>query len=308
MSTIENTVETISVSENNVASKPIKKKRRGISNDVTGSSRLKFSNTDANLNSLFLGRIDSIEVKNVDFKADGNNDFAGLSVPRLVITFTSNHDIAADRRYAELSFLPVASNADTIIGGRFAWQVDRVIIYLKHILDVFVLKGRPMAEEMEDALCLPFDDMDDSMQYVAVDANDVANGWGSLFTAFATIMNNNGTPHFANAAGKSIPIWMKLLRHIKSKGEWSNVASGNAGGNLAFPQFVGEGVIEVYRENVAPKISVNPANETIILKDIAKKDKAPNTPNIPNMHIGGVVASVDMDMPGIGGGFDEAPY
>lgn len=79
----------------------------------------------------------------------------------------------------------------------------KLVAYLKHILDVYVLKGKPMTEEQEDALTLPFEDFDDNGEYVTVDVNEVINGWRALFDNFATIMNTGreGKPVYVGADG-----------------------------------------------------------------------------------------------------------
>lgn len=273
-----------------------KKKRRGISNETRATSRLKFNDVrDANkANGLFQGHLESVEVKDITIgeETTGMPSFNGMTVPKLILTFASNHPAVAERRYVSMQFLPAESNVDTIPNGSKAWQVDRIMAYLKHLLDVYLLKGKPMSEEQEDALTLAFEDFDDNGEYVSVDPTEVINGWRVLFENFANIMNTSkdGKPIYVTADGKIIPIWMKLLRFTKNKGQWKPVEGGNRAGDLAFPGFVGEGVIELFVTNKAPILKVDATKEKIAVMDIAKTPTNPAVPGMPGAPMGGVPA------------------
>jgi hypothetical protein len=273
-----------------------KKKRRGISNETRATSRLKFDDVrDANkANGLFQGHLESVEVKDITIgeETTGMPSFNGMTVPKLILTFASNHPAVAERRYVSMQFLPAESNVDTIPNGSKAWQVDRIMAYLKHLLDVYLLKGKPMSEEQEDALTLAFEDFDDNGEYVSVDPTEVINGWRVLFENFANIMNTgkDGKPIYVTADGKIIPIWMKLLRFTKNKGQWKPVEGSNRAGDLAFPGFVGEGVIELFVTNKAPILKVDATKEKIAVMDIAKTPTNPAVPGMPGAPMGGVPA------------------
>lgn len=273
-----------------------KKKRRGISNETRATSRLKFDDVrDANkANGLFQGHLESVEVKDITIgeETTGMPSFNGMTVPKLILTFASNHPAVAERRYVSMQFLPAESNVDTIPNGSKAWQVDRIMAYLKHLLDVYLLKGKSMSEEQEDALTLAFEDFDDNGEYVSVDPTEVINGWRVLFENFANIMNTgkDGKPIYVTADGKIIPIWMKLLRFTKNKGQWKPVEGGNRAGDLAFPGFVGEGVIELFVTNKAPILKVDATKEKIAVMDIAKTPTNPAVPGMPGAPMGGVPA------------------
>ena len=107
--------------------------------------------------------------------------FRGTKVNRLVITFSSNEDDANKRKYVYLNFMPVESNVNTIQGGKEAWKVDSIFDYMKHILDVFVLKGKEMTADMEEKLTLPFNDTDENGEYSPVEPEVVIAGWTTLF-------------------------------------------------------------------------------------------------------------------------------
>lgn len=299
-----------------------KKKRRGISNETRATSRLKFHDVrDANkANGLFQGHLESVEVKDITIgeETTGMPSFNGMTVPKLILTFASNHPAVAERRYVSMQFLPAESNVDTIPNGSKAWQVDRIMAYLKHLLDVYLLKGKPMSEEQEDALTLAFEDFDDNGEYVSVDPTEVINGWRVLFENFVNIMNTgkNGKPVYVTADGKIIPIWMKLLRFTKNKGQWKPVEGGNRAGDLAFPGFVGEGVIELFVTNKAPILKVDATKEKIAVMDIAKTPTNPAVPGMPGAPMGGVPAGFgdgmgadnDSPIPAFPGAGEDLPF
>ena len=115
---------------------------------------------------------------------------------------------------------------------------------MKHIYNVFVLKGRDLTEEEIDALTLPFEDFDENMQYVPVEAEEVIAGYKTVFENYVKLLNNNGKPVYNDAKGKPITIWMKLLRFVKNDGKWrAVVGSKSSFGDLGFPTFINDGVI-----------------------------------------------------------------
>ena len=218
--------------------------------------------------------------------------FEGEKIPRLVFEFASNTKDATQRRYVDKTLFPVESSVETIPGGDKDWQVNAVLTWIKHILDIYYLNGRPLTEEEEDALSLPFVDFDDEGNYVSVDVKEVLSGYAQLFNNVAAIMNGTFNladgetpkPCFRDANGNFIRCWIKLLRHIKAKGEWKNVSNGD----LSFTQFVGTGAIELAPQaNSQPKIlSVDESKESITPKEIKK---APSIPGMADM-AGGVMA------------------
>ena len=262
------------------------KKRRGVSNETSATAQLKFSERDAKSNGLFLGCLYSVSV---DYSTNAENkDFPSMPVPRLTLHFTSNHTDDKEKRHVYQSLFPVPSNVDTIPGGKDEWRVNNVFNWMKHILDVFYLKGRELTKEEEEALTLPFEDFDDAGQYVLVEPDDVLKGYGTIFNAFESMMNGSfkglaegetAKPCFKDANGKPVITWMKLLRHKKRKNEWINVTNGD----LAFDTFIGSGVVELYKPNAMPSIlSIDPSKESITPKEIKK------APNITAPGLGGI--------------------
>ena len=283
--------------EQKVATTEKKTIKRGLST-ARGTVRLKFTHSDAiGTNGLFLAHLDSVQVTDIKIGEDktGMPSFNGLTIPRLSFTFASNDDDANKRRYITLSFTPVESNVNTIPGGSEEWKVNSIFDWLLHILNVFKFKGREMTDEEAEALSLPFEDFDENREYKAVEPETVVNGWRVLFENVANMLNTgrDGKPVYNTADGKIIVTWIKLLRCIKNpKKGWVNVTNGD----LAFPTFVGEGCIEIYKQNVLPVIKVEAHKESIIPKVFDDKPKTPNMPNNMNTMMGNAPM-----MGGIGG-------
>lgn len=260
--------------------------RRGVA-AARGTTRLKFSHEQAKQNGLFIGHLESVAVSMIQIGEDktGMPSFNGLEIPKIVLTFASNDPEVSKRNYVSLQFTAVESNANTIPGGKDEWKVNTVFDWFKHILNVYVLKGRELTEDEANALTLSFEDFDEQGEYVPVEPEDVVAGWKTLFENFENIINRgrDGQPYYKSKDGKYIPVWIKLLRYIKTgKKGWQPINNGD----LAFPSFVGEGCIEVYKQNTPPSIRIDSIKEAIIPMNV-EKAKAPNMPT-PGM--GGVAA------------------
>lgn len=280
---------------------PKKRRARGINNETRAVVRKKFDEKrDANrTNGLFIGHLDTVEVNWATLKDDANiPQFAGLAVPYLTFTFCSNEENVNDRKYTTVRFGAVESNTETIPGGKSEWKVNVVFQFMKHVYEVFVLKGRAMTEAEEDALTLPFEDFEDDgnggYQYVPLDAEVILNGYKVMFENYVKLLNNDGKPYYKTANGGILPIWMKLLRFVRAKNEWKSVLGGNQAGELAFPTFIGEGVIELFDANKQPSIKVDVHRESIIYKEEAMKAKTPD--------VGAPAGGVAPAGPAFGGG------
>jgi hypothetical protein len=280
--------------------------KRGITNATRGASRLRFDNSDARPNGLFQAYIENIEVREITIGEDtsGMPSFNGLAIPKLVITFASTTEDPNKRKYAVLAFNAVESNVATIPGGKEEWKVTSVFGWIKHILDVYVLRGRELTDKEEALLSLSFDDTDENGEFSPVDSEQVIEGWKTLFTNFATMMNTlrDGGPVYKTKEGKIIPIWLKLLRYTKTGKGWKPVNKGD----LAVPSFVGEGCIEIFKQNQNPVIRVDVIRENIHVMNL-ESDKKPNMPvagmgSAPGF--GGGVPVSDIPM-GMGTGVDE---
>lgn len=282
--------------------------RRGVGT-ARGTTRLKFSHELAKQNGLFIGHLDSVTLSTITIGEDttGMPSFNGLEIPRITIIFASNEEDVAKRHYISLSFNAVESNVNTIPGGKEEWKVNSVFDWFKHILNVYLLKGRELTEEEASALSLSFEDFDEQGEYVSVEPEDVVAGWKVLFENFENIMNRgrDGQPIFKTKDGKNIPVWIKLIRYVKNnKKGWQPVNNGD----LAFPTFVGEGCIEIFKQNTLPSIRFDAVKEAILPMNIEK----PKTPNMPTPGMsagispvmGGVPVGDPMSGINAGAGFD----
>lgn len=293
---------------------PVKKNRRGVNNETRAVSQLKFHEKDAAQNMLFIGHLADVTL-NWAVGKEGTA-FASMKMPYLTFHFASQHPKPEEQRHVYNTLFPIASNIATIPGGDSAWQVDNVMNWIKHMLDIYYLKGRLMTEAEEDALTLPFCDFDDNGEYVSIDPEEVLAGYGTVFAnALAMLegkfnLTEGETPKCAykDANGKPIAVWMKLLRHKKTKKGWTNVMPN---GDLGFDSFIGAGCIEIYKGNgTNPSIlRVDIAKESITPKDTKKEP----TVGIPTMMGGAVIPGMmPTGMPSDNGAFaaagDDMPF
>lgn len=250
--------------------------RRGLGS-ARGTARLKFGNDQAKPNGLFLGHLEEVKYSTITIGEDktGMPSFNGFEIPKLTLTFASNEEDPNKRHYVSKTFTAVESNVNTIPGGKEEWKVNSVFDWLKHVLNVYYLKGRELTDEEATALSLTFEDFDEQGEYVSVDTEIVINAWKVLFENFENIMNRgkNGKPVYHDKNNKFIPVWLKLLRYVKSRKSWTPINNGD----LSLPQFVGEGCIEIYQQNAIPSIKIDLVKETILIMNVEK----PKTPNIP---------------------------
>lgn len=242
-----------------------------------GTARLKFGNDQAKPNGLFLGHLEEVKYSTITIGEDktGMPSFNGFEIPKLTLTFASNEEDPNKRHYVSKTFTAVESNVNTIPGGKEEWKVNSVFDWLKHVLNVYYLKGRELTDEEATALSLTFEDFDEQGEYVSVDTEIVINAWKVLFENFENIMNRgkDGKPVYHDKNNKFIPVWLKLLRYVKSRKSWTPINNGD----LSLPQFVGEGCIEIYQQNAIPSIKIDLVKETILIINVEK----PKTPNMP---------------------------
>lgn len=277
----------------------VKKARRGVSNQTKAVAQLRFHEKDAARNGLFVGHLEDVKV---DWSTNSEGkQFTGMNVPRVTLHFASNHTVATEQRHVYYTLNPVESTVLTIPTGSEEWKVNNLFNWMKHILDVFYLKGREMTEEEETALALPFEDYDENANYVPVEPEDVVAGYRYIFENFAAMMNGQFNlkdgetpkPCYKQADGKFIPIWLKLLRHKKVKGDWKNVAQN---GELGFDSFIGNGVVELLKKDSEPLVlRIDLAKESITPKE-TKKAPSIGTPGMTNPGMGGVMVGGPMDM------------
>lgn len=269
--------------------------RRGLGS-ARGTARLKFGNDQAKPNGLFLGHLEEVKYSTITIGEDktGMPSFNGFEIPKLTLTFASNEEDPNKRHYVSKTFTAVESNVNTIPGGKEEWKVNSVFDWLKHVLNVYYLKGRELTDEEATALSLTFEDFDEQGEYISVDTEIVINAWKVLFENFENIMNRgkDGKPVYHDKNNKFIPVWLKLLRYVKSRKSWTPINNGD----LSFPQFVGEGCIEIYQQNATPSIKIDLVKETILIMNV-EKPKTPNMPAVGGMApmMGGVVIDQTMN-------------
>ncbi len=278
----------------------VKKARRGVNNETKAVAQLRFHEKDASTqNGLFIGHLESCTV-DWSVNAEGKQ-FTGEKVPRVTLHFASNHTNASEQRHVYYTLNCVESNVNTIPDGNEDWKVNNIFNWMKHILDVYYLKGREMTAEEEDALSLPFEDFDDEGNYVAVETADVIKGYAFIFNNFVAMMNGSFNlpegetpkPCYKTTDGKFIPAWLKLLRHKKVKGEWKNVAQN---GELGFDSFIGNGVVELIRKDMPPAVlRLDLAKESITPKE-TKKTPTIGAPGNAMAGMGGVMPPASMNM------------
>lgn len=269
--------------------------RRGLGS-ARGTARLKFGNDQAKPNGLFLGHLEEVKYSTITIGEDktGMPSFNGFEIPKLTLTFASNEEDPNKRHYVSKTFTAVESNVNTIPGGKEEWKVNSVFDWLKHVLNVYYLKGRELTDEETTALSLTFEDFDEQGEYVSVDTEIVINAWKVLFENFENIMNRgkDGKPVYHDKNNKFIPVWLKLLRYVKSRKSWTPINNGD----LSLPQFVGEGCIEIYQQNAIPSIKIDLVKETILIMNV-EKPKTPNMPAVGGMApmMGGVAIDQTMN-------------
>lgn len=261
-----------------------------------GTARLKFGNDQAKPNGLFLGHLEEVKYSTITIGEDktGMPSFNGFEIPKLTLTFASNEEDPNKRHYVSKTFTAVESNVNTIPGGKEEWKVNSVFDWLKHVLNVYYLKGRELTDEEATALSLTFEDFNEQGEYVSVDTEIVINAWKVLFENFENIMNRgkDGKPVYHDKNNKFIPVWLKLLRYVKSRKSWTPINNGD----LSLPQFVGEGCIEIYQQNAIPSIKIDLVKETILIMNV-EKPKIPNMPAVGGMApmMGGVAIDQTMN-------------
>lgn len=269
--------------------------RRGLGS-ARGTARLKFGNDQAKPNGLFLGHLEEVKYSTITIGEDktGMPSFNGFEIPKLTLTFASNEEDPNKRHYVSKTFTAVESNVNTIPGGKEEWKVNSVFDWLKHVLNVYYLKGRELTDEEATALSLTFEDFDEQGEYISVDTEVVINAWKVLFENFENIMNRgkDGKPVYHDKNNKFIPVWLKLLRYVKSRKSWTPINNGD----LSLPQFVGEGCIEIYQQNAIPSIKIDLVKETILIMNV-EKPKTPNTPAVGGMApmMGGIAIDQTMN-------------
>lgn len=247
---------------------------------VSATSALKFHESDAESNGLFIGELESVTVDMVN-ASENNPAFSGLKMPRLTYKFGSKHQ-GASKKHAYIVHLPVPGSPTTLPsagkGGDY-WKVNAITQYAKHILEIFYLKGRELTPEEDNFSGLDLPYMNEDGSYNDIPQDLVIDAYTEFFTHIAAMLNGEYNlkegetpkPCFKDNNGTPVKIWMKLIRASKNSTKgWVN----NGDGSLGFPTFVGEGVFEAYKQGVLPSIiRLDTSKETI--KPLPEVKKTP---------------------------------
>lgn len=230
----------------------------GVTNTTFTVTRKKFSEANAASNKLFITQLEDVEVNWSEVK-DGDTStspFRGLKMPRLTFRFASNHN--DDRKcYVDKTLFPIDFNASTIPGGDKEGMIENIFSWIKYIIDIYRNK-KPYTDKESQALTFSFE-VEDVADLILIDKQDLLNEYGKIFNNAAAILNGSfeltegqtPKPIYKTIDGKAIPVWTKLIRCIKTKQGWFNV---NPNGDLGFPTFLGEGVLEKVHGNNPPEI------------------------------------------------------
>lgn len=280
--------------------------RRGITNATRSTSRLSFHEQDAAKNGLFIAALNKVSVE-WSTGSEDSKSFAGIATPRLSCEFCSMHENASERRYVNLNINVVESSVDTIEGGSKAWRVNSVFAWIKHLLEVYYLKGREFTEAEEDALQLGFCDTDAEGNYEPVEPEVVAKGYQVLFENASAMLNGSfnlpegkiAKPCYKTADGKLMPVWIKLLRYHKINNQWKAVLGGKNSGDLGFEGFVGTGAIEIMQPNTAPKV---------LKLDLSKESITPKEVSTPTIGGAGSAPIANMAAPAFNNFDNNAAY
>lgn len=288
--------------------KQVKKNRRGVTNETRAVAQLKFHEKDSTQNGLFIGHLVEVTV-GYSIGKEGTN-FAGMKTPYLTFHFASQHTKSEEQRHVYNTLFPVESNVSTIPGGNEEWKVNNVLHWIKHILDIYYLKGGQLTDFEEEALSLPFSDFDENGDYVMIEPEEVLAGYGYMFNNVVALMDgklnlkDGETPKcvYKDANGKPIAVWMKLLRHRKSKKGWTNVTPN---GELGFDSFIGNGVIEIFKGNgTAPSILRLDLSKESIIPQKTNKEPTIGGQIMPGLMNGGVLAATPNDAGNMNAFFD----
>jgi len=198
--------------------------------DVTQSvtSRLGFEPLEV-YNNMCLGYLTKVAVETLESKADGKWEFAGLTLPRIVLEFHQLKDVHNNKDrflvHSELPLTVTKANGEERTTENIEKSYIELWRRLKHIHDAYATSPnyKPMDIEPEFNPDLPAEDRIKEFEvfFKAVEQAFMvgADGKTPIFEPYGTSKELN-------------LVTMKL------------VASGQKGNYLAFPTFVGKGFIE----------------------------------------------------------------
>jgi hypothetical protein len=312
----------------------------GYGSSVVGSSRIPFNENDAHpAVGLFLAQIDEVSVTTANYqeREGANSVFAGHQVPRLNIVWSNGNPDKSKAKYYTHSFNAVESNVDTFMGGKSAWKVRVVNQHLVHYLETYLMRAKGVPPiEVAEAISGRINDSifpvvngktnyNGTPVYNLVPVEEVLEDYRRRFQAFADVMNYgvnaqgfirkkedaDAKPLFKDANGKGIRTWILLLRSYKTDGTWKT----NQGSQLAIPNFIRSGVMEIEVPGKQPILRLDKATMSLTAIETPKQTRVGAMPPVGG---GGFIPmqampnigsfNADASVATVGDGTDDLPF
>lgn len=232
---------------------------KGITNETRSASQKKFKPNPRANEGLCIGALVDVNVTTADIAADSPmTTFQGKKIPRLNFVYESRGDKPGVRKSFYIHFyLAIEHTPDSIIAGKDggAWRWDQLSQMVKHQLEVF-REYVPFTDEEVAKLALDFVDEEDGV-FVEQEADVVIAAYTKFFNNIVSLFKPADKAIYQDDKGVCKVIWLKLLLDIKGRPV--------NGGEYGFSGFPGEGVIELYRKDVKPSLTIKlPKGENII--------------------------------------------
>jgi hypothetical protein len=277
----------------------------GYGSNVVGSSRIPFNENDAHPTvGLFLAQIEEVTVTTANYQENEKTTsvFAGHQVPRLTILWSNGNADKSKAKYYSHSFNAVESNVDTFMGGKSAWKVRVVNQHMVHYLETFLMRAKGVPPiEVAEAISGRINDSvfpvvngktnyNGTPVYNLVPVEEVLEDYRRRFQAFADVMNYGvdakgfirskddpeAKPLYKDVNGKAIRTWILLLRSYKSDGTWKT----NQGSQLAIPNFIRSGVMEIEVPGKAPVLRLDKATMSLTAIETPKQNRVGAMPPV----------------------------
>jgi len=234
---------------------------KGITNETRSVGLKKFKPSPEIRNGLCIGTLVDVNVGVAKIKNDSSMEtFRNLEIPRLNFVFESRLDPEGVKTSTYIhSFLAIEHTPESIIDGKDGglWRWNQLSQTIKHLLDVY-RNNAPFTENELKMLSVDFEDEVDGV-FKEQPASIVIAAYTKFFNNIVKLFKPGDKAIYKDANGKDIIVWMKLLLDIK--GYFVN------NGDFGFSSYPGEGLIEIYHQNIPPSLSINIAKgENIIPK------------------------------------------
>ncbi len=233
---------------------------RSINSDTRGASVKKIIPDPEIYKGLCLATLTGVELGTAEIKNDSSwVDFQGKVIPRITFIFTekvASKDKEEGMYFRSFSAYPDVFNPDN------EWQWNTLSQTLKHFIDV--LSENEFKDEYAALLDLK---LEEEKSY---EVDDQIKVWQSFFDGVIKVFRGSKKEGLPELIGKIV--WMKLLLDVKGR----QVNNGDFG----LSGFPGDGVIELYKENISPTIRINISKgENIMPKAYEEPDPIAETGN-----------------------------